>query len=184
MISPLQSQRLLLRTIEDRDIPSLTPLFQDLDVMQFYLPTLLRPYSAAQLQEMLKEWHDESTYFLFSIVEKASGKVVGLINLDGVNWSNRYTEIGIAIASPADRGKGFAGEALRLLIDYCFKEMGLHRVFARIIEGNRPSVHLFNKLGFTQEGTLREQVFRHGGWRDMYVYGILAAEWDHLQADC
>lgn len=175
---PLESARLRLRVFTTADVPQVSALFQDLDILQFYLPSLLRPFSHAQLAEMLKEWHDESNYFLFAIEEKASAEVKGLINLDGVSWSNRHTEIGIGIADPSARGKGYASEALQLLIEYCFNEMGLHRIFARIIEGNEPSVRLFQKFGFRQEGIMREHVFRHGNWRDMYFYGLLKKEYE------
>ncbi|MGI6546632.1 MAG: GNAT family N-acetyltransferase [Fastidiosipilaceae bacterium] len=178
---PLQGERLKLRMFEEADIPYVSPLFDELDVLQFYLPTLVRPYSEAQLSEMLKDWHDENTYFLFSIVHHVTNQVKGLVNLDGVSWSNRHTEIGIGISDLKERGKGYAPEALRLLIDYCFDQMGMHRVFARIIEGNEPSIRLFEKLGFKREGQMREHVFRDGGWRDMYIYAVLDSEWKTIQ---
>lgn len=52
---PLQGERLKLRMFEEADIPYVSPLFDELDVLQFYLPTLVRPYSEAQLSEMLKD---------------------------------------------------------------------------------------------------------------------------------
>ena len=81
------------------------------------------------------------------------------------------------MAGNQHRGKGYASEALGLLIEYGFDEIGLHRIYARVIDGNEASRNLFTRLGFTQEGLLREHVFRHGKYRNMFMFGLLRDEW-------
>lgn len=171
----LTSERLRLRPLREEDVEALAPLFADVDTMQYYLPGLWRIFSGEQTAELLKDWHDDAKYFVFAM-EDTEGELLGLVNLDGVDWVQRNTEVGLALLSGA-RGRGYAGEAMRLLLDYLFRQLNLHRVFARIMEPNKPSRRLFERLGFVHEGSMREQVYRDGAYVDMCFYGLLQQEY-------
>lgn len=174
----MRSNRLYLRPLEDTDIPALAPFFRKPENVKYYIPTLWRSYSEEQVRGLLADWHDLPEYIVYAICDQSNDSVLGLANLDGVNLINGHTEVGIAITAEDRRGQGIAEEALRLLIDYCFGEMRMHRVFARIIAANEPSLRLFRKLGFREEGRLREHVYREGAYNDMLFFGILADEWE------
>lgn len=79
---------------------------------------------------------------------------------------------------PEARGEGYATEAVSLLLDHAFETSGRHRVYARVVDFNEPSKALVERLGFTEEGRLREHVFLEGGYRDVVYYGLLREEWD------
>lgn len=173
----MQSDRLYLRPISEEDIASLAAFFADPANVKFYIPTLWRRYTHEQVRGLLADWHDQSAYFVYAICTRDDEAVIGLANLDSVNYINGNTELGIAITAVDRQGQGFAEEALRLLIAYCFEEMRLHRIFARIMSGNEPSLRLFRKLGFKEEGRLREHVRREGSFMDMIFMGLLEDEW-------
>lgn len=173
----MKSERIYLRLIQDEDMKDLSPFFQDPDNVKYYIPTTWRTYSERQVQGLLADWHDQSQYFVYSICDIETDAVIGLANLDGINYVNGNTEIGIAITDASRRGGGYAREALSLLIDYCFDELRLHRVFCRVMADNAPSLRLFDRLGFTEEGRQREQVRREGSFVDMLFFGLLANEW-------
>jgi RimJ/RimL family protein N-acetyltransferase len=168
---PLRGLRVELTALEPGDLETLLPFFQDMASLFYYIPTTARPLNFAQLQATLADWNDGIENFVFGI--RTEGKLAGLINLDGLDWPNGHTEIGIALTESGFRGKGLAAEAMQLLIDYAFGELGLHRIWARIIEDNLPSIHLFESLGFRQEGRMLEHVLRRGQYRDMLIYGLL-----------
>jgi len=113
--------------------------------------------------------------FVFAI--RHEGQICGLVNLDDLDFPNSHAEIGIAITTRLQRGQGFASEALGLLLDFAFGELNLQRIWCRIISGNEPSVRLFTRAGFVQEGVLRRHVRRSGDFRDMLVYGLLRDEY-------
>lgn len=173
----MRNERIYLRMIEEADIKQLARFFTDPDAMKYYIPTLWRSYSEEQLKGLLEDWHDQSAYFLYVICSCEDDRVIGLANLDGVNYVNGNTEIGIAISAADMRGQGIAEDALKLLIRYCFDELRLHRVFARVISENVPSLGLFRKLGFREEGRFREHVRREGTFLDLIFFGLLSAEW-------
>lgn len=82
--------------------------------------------------------------------------------------------------APDQQGNGYATEASTLLVEYAFERLGLHKLTARAFEENVPSQRVIEKLGFTQEGTLRDEVYIDGEWQDYYRYGLLEREWDRV----
>jgi len=83
--------------------------------------------------------------------------------------------IGVKIDKERTRN-GFAEEALNAIIDFCFSQLKLHRIEANIRPENRASIRLFEKLGFKQEGLVREYFFTTGSWQDHLRYSILDYE--------
>lgn len=171
---PLQGPRLSLTALEETDLPLLLPFFQDMGALTYYIPTTARPLNGHQLRALLSDWNDGIENFVFAV--RMDGRPIGLVNLDGLDWPNGHTEVGIALTEGDLRGQGLASEALSLLIRYAFEELGLHRIWARIIEDNQRSIRLFTKLGFLEEGRMRQHVRRRGQFRDMLIFGLVQAE--------
>jgi RimJ/RimL family protein N-acetyltransferase len=86
-------------------------------------------------------------------------------------------DVWYVIGDPGDRGKGYGREAVRLLVDWLFREEDLERVGATCDVANLPSSRLLERLGFRLEGTMRSSLFHHGGWHDVRVYGVTRSEW-------
>lgn len=75
------------------------------------------------------------------------------------------------------RGRGYATEAVELLVDHAFSELGLHRVAAQVFAENDASWRLLERLGFVHEGTDRECRVASGEYGDVERYGLLENEW-------
>lgn len=78
--------------------------------------------------------------------------------------------------------RGIAYEAVRQMLDFGFRDMELHRIDAWVYGCNEPSMRLLEKLGFTQEGCLREKVPWGDLWMDDLIYGMLRREWPSRSA--
>lgn len=65
-----------------------------------------------------------------------------------------------------------------LLVNFGFKELNLHRIYATCDPRNGASAKVLEKIGMVKEGRLRENLLIKGGWRDSFVYGILEHEWN------
>ncbi len=98
------------------------------------------------------------------------------MTLAGIDWSNRRTELGFSLRR-ASWGKGFAGEAARLGIEFAFEQLDLRRVEADVDPRNRASVRLLERLGFAREGLLRERWEVGGQLQDSLLLGLLRREW-------
>lgn len=88
----------------------------------------------------------------------------------------RAAKLGYAVRADEWR-KGYASEAARLMLNFAFANLGLHRVSAAVGPLNEASIALSKKLGFTQEGTLRDHVYTNGAWRNSILFSVLADEW-------
>jgi len=102
--------------------------------------------------------------------------VIGYAGLTKIHPVNRTAEFGIYLA-PEYQGKGFGKDALITLLRYGFEELNLNRIWAEVYAGNN-ALKLYQRIGFKQEGTLHEHVFKDGSYIDSYMIGLLRTEWD------
>lgn len=109
------------------------------------------------------------------IDQNDSGNPVGHIDLFDFDPKNRRAGIGIIIRNEY-RNKGFAGEALALLINYCFDELGLHQLYCNITMENETSIRLFEGAGFKQTGVKKEWIQNKNGWMDELFYQLLKTD--------
>ncbi len=112
---------------------------------------------------------------MFGITNK-KGKLIGVCGLTHINWKNRNTEASIYIGERNWQGKGAARDSLRVMLEYSFKELNLHKVWAEIYEFNDASVRLFENMHFMRDGMMRHTLWRDGKWWNSYLYSILEKE--------
>lgn len=108
------------------------------------------------------------------------GELAGVIGYHKIDWENRKAEIGYWI-SARFQGKGIVTRAARALVDYTFNELGFNRLEIRCAEGNRKSRAIAERLGFRQEGVLRESMLLYDRYLNMVIYGMLKEEWRQLR---
>ncbi len=104
------------------------------------------------------------------------GGLVGLISLHNINWTNSNVSMGYWLGEKYS-GQGIMTAACKTLISYVFAELKLHRMEIRCAEGNERSRAIAARLGFTQEGVIREAEWIYDHYVNHIVYGVLACEW-------
>ena len=97
-------------------------------------------------------------------------KCLGFVDLFDFDPLNKRAGVGILIYEPESRRRGFAREALNLLIPYCFDHLGLHQLFANVGAQNQASIQLFEALGFIKSGVKRDWHWSHAGYIDELIY--------------
>ena len=115
-------------------------------------------------------------WFQFAVGLRATGQLIGDCAAMPQAADPRQCEIGFTIA-PDHQGRGYATEAVRLLLTYLFTERGKHRITACRDPRNAASIALLERLGMRREGRLRESIWAKGEWTDDLVYGLLCDEW-------
>jgi RimJ/RimL family protein N-acetyltransferase len=101
------------------------------------------------------------------------GEVGVVVNSD----LHRSAEVGYFF-DPEFAGRGFATSAVAVMVEWCFRERGAHRVTGRLDGRNVASARLLERLGFTFEGRFRENEFVKGEWTDEVVYAVLDRDWE------
>jgi ribosomal-protein-serine acetyltransferase len=109
------------------------------------------------------------------------GNIAGVIGFHHLEWANRSTCIGYWL-DEGRQGSGLMTKACRALIDYAFSEWKLNRVEIRCAEHNTRSRGIPERLGFTNEGLLREAEWLYDHFVDHVVYGMLARDWPAINA--
>lgn len=102
-------------------------------------------------------------------------EMAGQIEFNYLDWENRKTEIGFWLGE-SFQGKGLATKSCRLLIDYAFDEFKLNRVEMLCGAENLKSRKIAEKLGFREEGTMKQSGWLHDRFVDFVIYGMLASE--------
>ncbi|MBA2646504.1 MAG: GNAT family N-acetyltransferase, partial [Pyrinomonadaceae bacterium] len=100
----------------------------------------------------------------------------GEVSVDRIEWQNKLAEMGYSLGAEY-QGRGIVTACMCVLIDYAFDELKLNRVELRCAAENLKSRAVAERLGFTQEGELRESWLIHGRFVGQVVYGMLASEW-------
>lgn len=113
----------------------------------------------------------------YQIIEKETETPIGITSLINIDYKNRNAECIIDIGHKESWGKGYGREAMKLLLDYAFLEMNLHRVSLRVFSFNQRAIKLYQNIGFQQEGNSRQSLYRDGRWHDLIHMGILHDEY-------
>ena len=117
---------------------------------------------------------EEDDAFRFQI-ESLAGELVGTINTHSCNLRCGTFNYGLAIR-PDQRRKGYASEAIGLVLAYYFGERRYQKVNAEVYSFNQPSIALHERLGFMLEGRLRRMIYTGGVFHDALVYGLTQEE--------
>ena len=111
------------------------------------------------------------------VVETLAGAPVGMVVVAVDRPEARSVELSLLL-DPAHWGHGYGTDAMETILDACFSAWNLHRVTLHCEAGNDRARRLYAKLGFTEEGTLREAAFIDGAYADVLVLGLLAEAWN------
>lgn len=172
-----ESSRIRLRKMTQEDTELYHAWRNDMEVMRSTNPSM-DVYSLEETQgfvdQVILGSQSSRSYIL---VDKANEAPIGIVSLILIDYKNRNAECIIDIGEKEYWGKGYGTEGLKLLLDYAFYELNLHRVSLKVFSFNDRAIHLYKKLGFQQEGLIRECLFREGKWHHVIQMGILQEEY-------
>jgi len=106
------------------------------------------------------------------------GQAAGTISYHPVDWVNRKVEIGYWLGAEF-QGRGLVTKACQAMIEYAFSRLMLNKVEIRCAVGNVKSCAIPQRLGFRQEGVIRQGEWLYDHFVDLKLYGLLASEWQH-----
>jgi ribosomal-protein-serine acetyltransferase len=169
-------ERHWLRLLEEADAE---PLYEVVDANRSYLARWM-PWASGQTRENTLEFIRRSRRELadnqglqMGIVE--DGDLVGVVGYHDIDWENRCTSIGYWIAE-ASQGQGVITRAVRALTEHAFDSWRLNRVEIRAAVDNERSRAIARRLGFKQEGVLREAERVGNRFVDHVVYALVASD--------
>lgn len=175
------SERFVLRPFRRRDMEPLhDAVTASFDELHQWLPWAHPNYSRIDASNFIKEsmrsWRDGAAFDFAIRQANDPSRHLGNVSVWYVSRGFRSGEVGYWIRSDATE-QGVGTEVARRILRVGFDEMGLHRIILRIAVGNRASERVAEKLGFSREGVLREEIKVRGTWLDHSVWGLLEHEY-------
>ena len=173
----LRGSRVILRMAKPEDVSDLFALHADREVMRYW--SCAAYTSMAQAQELFDR-SDRGVrageFNYWAITRTDDDRLIGHCTLFSISAAHRRAETGYALARQ-HWGHGYAHDAMRLVLDYAFGPLGLHRVEADVDPRNGGSIRLLERLGFVREGLLRERWRVNDEITDSAMFGLLAPDY-------
>jgi RimJ/RimL family protein N-acetyltransferase len=166
-----------LRSLELKDAEVIVQVYNFLEARRFLDdPAPLSQDDAKQW--IRKTWEQRKAHpsFFFAIELRESKELLGVCGLFGVQKINRKAELMITLFDESNRIKGFGTEALKLLLDYGFNQLNLHRIVLFTHEINKRAQRVYEKMGFKPGGRRRQASFSEGTYHDLLLFDMLASE--------
>ncbi len=111
-----------------------------------------------------------------AVVDSEKDIILGMVTLASIDHHNQSAELHIMIGNESDCNKGIGTFAVKGMLNHAFNNLNLHRVYLTALENNARARHLYEKVGFSCDGLLRDATFKNGKFVNMAMYSILKNE--------
>lgn len=167
----IEGERVNLRTVEEEDLEFLRDYYNHPDIRTEVLNP--KPANLKQEQDFFENIvsSDESLQLLICLDEEP----IGMAGIEKTK-DQGAGELGIWL-KPGQQGNGYGPEAAELILDHALNQLRFHKIFARVKDDNEPSHKVWQRLGFREEGVLKEHSYQDGEYFDVHLYGVTEDEW-------
>lgn len=173
-----EGEQVRLAAIElDKDAETEAKWTNDPEYLQMVQLEPARPLSPNQIKKRYEDAEKEKNWFAFAIRTRADDRMIGLVRMSWIEWTNGTGYLSIGIGEAADRGRGYGTEAIQLVLRYAFTELNLYRLSTLVPECNSKALQFFERAGFHVEVRRRQAIQRDRRRWDLLVLGLLRDEW-------
>lgn len=167
----LQGERVKLRAIEPRDKDARQRAGRYKEIVRMYGGD----YRAMSplTPEHVERWYGRVRDAFLGWVIDVAGECIGSARLDDYDEHNGCVRFSIGLFAPQNFGRGYGTEATRLVLDFAFAVLDVHRVELRVLAYNQRAIRCYEKCGFKREGVLRDSALVAGQWEDDVIMSIL-----------
>lgn len=169
----LKGKHINLRALEPTDLEFLYQIENNESFWE--VSNTIKPFSRFILHQYLENAQQdiyEAKQLRLMIVQKDTEIPIGMIDLFDFDPKHKRAGIGILI-NPKYEGKGYASEALKLLLNYAFNYLDLHQIYANITDDNSKSISLFEKHGFKKIGNKKDWIYSNGIFKNELLYQLI-----------
>ncbi|NWF69522.1 MAG: GNAT family N-acetyltransferase [Chloroflexi bacterium] len=171
----LLGARVRLTAIRAEDTPTVARWYEDSTFGRMIDAAPAYPRTETQVSRFMQEETGKDS-FAFAVRPLDDDRLLGFVDLSGILWTHGVAWLGIGFG-PEHQGKGYGYETMKLVLDFGFGELNLHRIQLTVFSYNTRARALYEKLGFQREGLYREMLHRDGQRYDVLLYGLLRREW-------
>lgn len=166
-----------LRPVEEIDVDNILAWVNDKSVVGNLAAFAGKPLTREDELSWVRKVRTSTDERVFTVMDAREGRYLGQVGLHQIFWRSRVARAAAIIASKDDHGRGFGSAAIAALLDQAFHQLELHKVWLMVFRTNERSLRTWRRLGFVDEGVLRDEYFHEGAWHDMVRLGMLRHEW-------
>lgn len=170
-----------LRPIEPKDIDALYVMKNAPEIASL-LGGFSAGYSMADIRDWIDNHRKRNDEIIWAISRSTNDDCVGHVGLYKIDHRVRSCEYAILIGVQALWGEGLGTKCTRYAINYAFSELNLNRISLSLLKENIRALALYRKLGFNEEGLLRQAQFKNGRYLDVILMSLLKSEYNYEHA--
>ncbi|PKO19251.1 MAG: GNAT family N-acetyltransferase [Chloroflexi bacterium HGW-Chloroflexi-10] len=174
----LYGKAVVLRPITVEDAPAVFAALADKETMR--LTGTQQDFTYDQVEDFCEKISQADDRLDYAITLPEAPAYIGEVVINGIDWENRSANFRIAMGGQQYFGKGYGTEAARLILNYAFQTLGLHRVELEVYDFNPRAQHVYEKIGFVREGVRRDVLLREGEYHSAIQMSLLEAEYNNL----
>lgn len=179
----VNGNKLYLRPLKKEDINKRYLFWlNDADVTR-YMQMRFSPPNMIDLKKYYESVKCRNEARMFAIVKKDGDEHIGNIKLDHIDPYHKFADLGIIIGEKKYWGKGYGQEACKLLLKYAFGILKLNKIILGVYSINIPAIKAYEKVGFKNEGRLKNIISFNGRFVDDILMGISKNEFSAKQRD-
>ena len=162
-----------LRAVDPEDLDFIYALENNPELWEF--GHTITPYSKFTIREYLENAHRDiyEVKQLRLAICNTNNEIKGVVDLYDFDPYHKRAGVGIVISQESDRARGLATAGLELMIDYAFKHLRLHQLYATISEDNLASRKLFEKLRFRESGIKKDWIATEKSYKNEHLYQLI-----------
>ena len=169
-------ERLYLRGLERRDLVDVLRWSNDAEVT-YYMFTGALPGNIENLEKEYEQTNGSRSDVAIAVIDKKTDTPIGTTGFYAINWITRSAEFRIFLGEKGYWSNGYGTETTELCLAYGFDKLNLNRIWLGTNAGHQGAIKCYHKAGFTDEGVLRQEMYRHGVYSDVVRMSILREEY-------
>lgn len=135
------------------------------------------PLRPREVERLFEDREASTTERSFAVHRKSEREPLGVISLMNISKAHASADLSIIVGHADDRSQGHGSDAIRTILGHAFETLGLRRVGLSVFDFNETAIETYERLGFREEGRLRDAVKRDGNFHDAILMSVLASEW-------
>lgn len=171
----LKGERVTLRPLTADDAEAVFASLADEDMLR--LTGTQQTFSLAQVRAFCTRVESADDRLDYAVTLSGDPRYRGEVVLNEIDWTNKSANFRIAVSGAENRGRGYGTEAAQLVLAHAFNTSGLHRVSLEVFDFNPTAQHVYQKLGFVQEGVMRDVLLWGGEYHSALKMSLLEPDY-------
>ncbi len=167
----IYGERIYLRPIVEDDTDMVLEWRNSENVVKNFI--YRKQITKSEHLEWLKNKVDKGLVHQFIICDNVGDTPYGCVYIPHFDDENNKAECGIFLGDNKNRPRGIGAEAMKMVLDYCFEQLNVHKVVTRVLAFNKASLKMNERAGYVQEAYLKDELYIDGKYEDVVLFGAV-----------